>query len=511
MNTAVDTDIPQGMTATTRRMLFWACFTAIAATSAVFAIRGQVIMDWAAEFQLNETQKGEILGVGLWPFAGAIVLASLLVDRIGYGKTMAFAFVCHVASTVILLMAKGYWWLYAGTFLVSVGNGAAQAVADPVVASMYRSNKTTMLNILHASWPAGMVVGGILGIMLQNSNLDWHWRIAMLLIPMGLYGLFMLGRHFPVHERVAAGVSDRDMYRETGAIGLWLVIVFLFAEIGRIFGAPQWVPMVLSLVCAVAFWLYTRSAGRPMLLFLLLLMIPLATTELGTDSWITSLMEGPMKAMSLNAGWVLVYTSFIMMILRFSAAPVVRALTPIGLMLASCLLACLGLIALSKAAGMTILLAATLYGAGKTYLWPTVLGIVAERFPRGGALSINAVSAVGMMSVGVIGTVFLGLIQDQAVEKRLLKEQPALHSQVVANKQSVLGEYKAVNPEVVKTLAKPEQDTIAALTGNASQQALATTAIFPAVMLAGFATIFLLFRKQGGYKAVALNPNGESP
>jgi hypothetical protein len=72
--------------------------------------------------------------------------------------------------------------------------------------------------------------------------------------------------------------------------------------------------------------------------------------------------------------------------------------------------------ALSKAAGMMILLAATLYGIGKTYLWPTVLGIVAERYPRGGALSLNAVSAVGMMSVGVVGTVFLGLIQDQAVE-----------------------------------------------------------------------------------------------
>ncbi|MFO1490071.1 MAG: MFS transporter [Kiritimatiellia bacterium] len=511
MNTAVDADIPQGMTATTRRMLFWACFTAIAATSAVFAIRGQVIMDWAREFGLNETQKGEILGVGLWPFAGMIVLASLLVDRVGYGKTMAFAFVCHIASTVILLLAKGYWWLYAGTFLVSVGNGAAQAVADPVVASMYRNNKTTMLNILHASWPAGMVAGGMLGIFLEKSNLDWHWRIAMLLLPMGLYGLFMLGRHFPVHERIAAGVSDREMYRETGAIGLWLVLVFLLVETGRILGLPPWLGPAASVVCALGFLAYTRSFGRPMLLFLLVLMIPLATTELGIDSWSTSLMEVPMKKMAIHAGWVLVYTSFIMMILRFCAAPVVRVLTPLGVMIASCALACAGLVALSKATGVGILLAATIYGIGKTYLWPTVLGIVAERFPRGGALSLNAVSAVGMMSVGVAGTVFLGLIQDKAVERRLLEEQPALHAQVVNAKPSVLGGYQAVDPGKAKALPAADQEVITALTARASQQAVATAAIFPAVMLIGYLGLFLLFRKQGGYKAVALNPNGESP
>ena len=114
-----------------RMMLFWSCFMAIAATAAVFVIRGQVIGEWGEEFGLTETQKGEILGVGLWPFAGAIVLASLVVDRIGYGRTMAFAFCCHILSTVILIFAKGYWWLYLGTFIVSIGNGAAQAVAHP--------------------------------------------------------------------------------------------------------------------------------------------------------------------------------------------------------------------------------------------------------------------------------------------------------------------------------------------------------------------------------------------
>lgn len=498
-----------------RRALFWACFTAIAATAAIFAVRGQVIGDWAREFGLTETQKGEILGVGLWPFAAAIVLVSMVADRIGYGKCLFFAFVCHVASTAILLFAKGYWWLYAGTFIVSVGNGAAQAIADPVVASMYRHNKTTWLNILHASWPAGMVAGGIAGIALgAGGGLDWRWRIGMLLIPIVLYGILMLGHRFPVHERIEAGVSDREMFRETGGIGLFLVLVFLFGEFGRLLALPWYAGPAAALVCAGAFGVAIRSAGRPMFLFLLLLMLPLATTELGTDSWITSLMEGPMKAMALNAGWVLVYTSLIMMILRFCAAPVVKALTPLGVLIASCVLAVIGLVALSRASGMAILLAATLYGIGKTYLWPTMLGIVAERFPKGGALSLNATSAVGMMSVGVMGTVFLGLIQDRAVETRLLAEQPALHGQVIASKQSVLGGYQAVDPEKVKTLAEADQAAIQKLTGEASKGALATTAVFPAAMFAGYVGLFLVFRARGGYRAIALTdhaPDGTTP
>ena len=502
---------PTSISTADRRALFWACFTAIAATAAVFAVRGQVIGDWAREFGLTETQKGEILGVGLWPFAAAIVGVSMVADRIGYGKCLFFAFVCHVVSTIMLIFAQGYWWLYAGTFLVSIGNGAAQAIADPVVASMYRHNKTTWLNILHASWPAGMVLGGIAGIALGvGGGLDWRWRIGMLLVPILLYGVLMLGHHFPVHERIAAGVSDREMFRETGAIGLFLVLVFLFGEFGRILGQPWYVGVLASLVCAGLFGLYTRSLGQPIFLVLLVLMIPLATTELGTDSWITSLMEGPMNAMALNAGWVLVYTSLIMMILRFCAAPVVRLLTPLGVLIASCLLATAGLVALSRATGLAILAAATLYGIGKTYLWPTMLGVVAERFPKGGALSLNATSAVGMMSVGVVGTVFLGLIQDRSLATHLRAEQPALYQQVAAAKTSVLGDYQAVDPNRVKQLNKTEQTIISELTGVASKRALATTAIFPAVMLLGYIGLFLFFRTRGGYHAIALGDQSDA-
>src|SRR5262245_55317266 len=97
------------------RLLFVGCFLALIATAFGFVVRTMLIDEWAAQFQLTDTQKGEIFGVGLWPFAISIVLFSLVIDRIGYGRAMVFAFVCHVASAIITITAKGYWGLWIGT------------------------------------------------------------------------------------------------------------------------------------------------------------------------------------------------------------------------------------------------------------------------------------------------------------------------------------------------------------------------------------------------------------
>src|SRR5690625_7096508 len=92
--------------------------------------------EWGVQFDLSKTEQGEIFGVSFWPFALSIVLVSLVVDRIGYKKAMIFAFVCHVVSVILTIFANGYWMLYAGTFFFALGNGAAEAVINPVVASM---------------------------------------------------------------------------------------------------------------------------------------------------------------------------------------------------------------------------------------------------------------------------------------------------------------------------------------------------------------------------------------
>ena len=490
------------------KKLFWACFLALIATAFGFIVRAMVIDDWAAEFDLTETQKGEIFGVGLWPFAISIVLFSLVIDRIGYGRAMAFAFVCHVVSAVVTMTASGYWSLWTGNFIVALGNGTVEAVINPVVATMFARNKTKWLNILHAGWPGGLVLGGLITIGL-GVEASWKIKVALIFIPVVGYGLLMLGRRFPVNERVAAGVSYRDMLREVGFGGAFVVNYLMFAEVSRVFGWGTEVMWTLVGLSTLGAAVYTRSFGKPLFVFLLVIMVPLATTELGTDSWITDLMTPAMTELGLQGGWVLVYTSFIMMVLRFRAGDFVHRLQPLGLLAVSSVIAAGGLVALSYSAGVGILVAATLYGVGKTFFWPTMLGVVAEQSPRGGALTLNATGGVGMLGVGVVGAVFLGAIQDKQVAADLAAYDEASDTALVENyvtvdKTSVLGTYVALDPEKRKTAPEADEEAISGVEAKAKKTALRTTAVFPLIMLVCYVVLILYFRARGGYRPVEL-------
>src|ERR1043165_1134918 len=131
------------------RRLFLGCFASMFATSFAFIVRALVITEWGSAFKLTEAQKGAIFpGAALFPFAISIVLFSLFIDRIGYGKTMGFAFVSHIVGTIVTMLAAtttgsaAYQFLYFGTFITALGNGAVEAVINPVTATIYAKNKT---------------------------------------------------------------------------------------------------------------------------------------------------------------------------------------------------------------------------------------------------------------------------------------------------------------------------------------------------------------------------------
>jgi MFS family permease len=489
--------------------LFWTCFIALVATSFGFVIRANIIGDLGLHFNLSETQKGEILGVGLWPFALSIILFSLVIDKIGYGRALAFAFVCHIAATIVTILATGYQMLYWGTFILALGNGTVEAVINPVVATAYSREKTKWLNILHAGWPGGMVLGGLL-ILILMPGLGWRWKVGLLFVPAAIYGLMMIRAKFPVQERVKAGVPYKAMLQEAGIIGAVIVVAITIAEIGRIFEWSLLLKIIIAAILIIAYSIYVRSIGRAMFIFLLLIMLPLATTELGTDSWITELVTPVMGKMGLQPGWVLVYTAFIMMVLRFLAGPIIHKLSPLGLLAVCSGVAIVGLVALSKAAGIMIFIAATVYALGKTFFWPTMLGVASERFPKGGALTINAIGGMGMLSVGVLGAVFLGNIQDRQIDRELVASQPALHEKVAATeKVSIFGRYKPIDQEKLATLEQDEKQAVESVVSSAKKSALMTVAIFPAIMLVCYLILIFYFKAKGGYKPVELEVQRE--
>jgi fucose permease len=209
--------------------------------------------------------------------------------------------------------------------------------------------------------------------------------------------------------------------------------------------------------------------------------------------------------MGLQPGWVLVYTALIMTILRFSAGPIIQRLNPIGLLSLSCVIAIIGLLTLSKAAGVVIFVGATIYAFGKSFFWPTMLGVVAERFPKGGALTLNAISGVGMLSVGIIGAAFLGNIQDKQIDRDLQAEHPAIHRQVVGpEKSSLFGDYRPLDQQKISNLKAEESTILQTAMASAKKTALRTVAIFPAIMLICYLILLIYFRQKGGYQVVKL-------
>ncbi len=496
--------------------LFVACIISLVAVAIGFVVRAFLITEWSVRFNLSETQLGSIQGAGLYPQALSIILFSLVIDRLGYGRTMAFAWVCHVLAAVLTMTATGYTGLYLGTLVFALGNGAVEAVINPVTATMYPKSKTHHLNILHAGWPGGLVLGGLLAIALGSSGGEnsWRWKAGIYLIPTAIYGWMMLRHKFPVQERVAAGVSYTEMLREFGWAGCLIVSIFgayAIDEILRVFGLslPPLFLVVIALVPTILFAVRIRSFGRPMFIFLLLVMVLLATTELGTDSWIAALMTPVLKDFGTNAGnWVLIYTSTIMFILRFFAGPIAHRISPLGLLAVCAAVASTGLFWLAHAGAVPIMvfLAATCYGFGKTFFWPTTLGVVSEQFPRGGALTLNAIAGVGMISVGVLGNPLLGTIQDHFLDQTLARENAALHEKVAAPPQSKYGlTYQPLDRQKIATLSPAESAQVEQLRTANNQNTLAKVAVLPAIMFFCYLSLLLYFKSRGGYRPVELS------
>ena len=197
---------------------------------------------------LDKLQLAELAG-----FCFGIIIGGIICDKVGYGKLVVAAFVLHILSAFVTFAAVpgdgseaakalAYNFLFGGMFIFAFANGTLEAVANPLVATLFPHNRTHYLNILHASWPAGMIIGVCLGWLLDDKmNVPWKYQLALYLIPTAIYGIMFFGQHFPKSEASEKGASLGEMFKDVGILGALVVAALLVLFCGSflpLFGIP---------------------------------------------------------------------------------------------------------------------------------------------------------------------------------------------------------------------------------------------------------------------------------
>lgn len=423
--------------------LFLASSLALFTAGLSFSLRAAIASGIEADIlmQVDPAQSArltaEVLGIAFTGFAVTLFLGTVVLDRLGMGRSLFLSGACLFSGTALVVFADWigsgdsiFRLLWLGYLLTGLGWGFVEAASNPLVAALYPEDKTHRLNVLHAWWPAGVMTGGLIGALF--GEMDWRMQFSVVMVPAVATGILCLGVAFPRTERAAGGVSWGEMW----------------AEIPR----------------------------RPMFLVFLACMFLTAASELAPGQWIDFTLT---RTVGMRGIWLLVYVSGMMFVFRHFAGTFVHRLgSPIALLWGSSALAAVGLVLLPRANDpWTGLAAATVWGLGVCFLWPTMLATVSERFPRGGELFIGLMGVAGAMAIQFVLPA-LGRIFDE--EKiRLAGSASALDAMPVAEQNAILAQ--------------------------AAQTSFETNAILPALLIVVFGLIWGFDRSRGGYRPETLD------
>ena len=350
-----------------KQRLFLASCIALIATAMSFAIRGDIMGDFETIFHLNKTDVGWIAGAAFWGFGLSIFIGGPLCDLLGMGTIMRLAALGHIGGTLLTIFAPNFQILFLATVIIGVANGLVEAAVNPLITTIFDKDKTAKLTALHAWFPGGIVIGGVLAFGFTQMGLGWQAKMLLLLVPSVVYTFLFMGQTFPPTERAAAGVPFGDMFTEL-VRPLFLVI---------------WVSMCLT-----------------------------AATELGPGQWYANVFNEVMNSSARAGILVLVWVNGIMYLMRQFFGGVSHRVSPIALIAMGAISAAAGLYLFSRADTPTAAFAAAaLLAIGTAFWWPTMLGITSERFPRAGALGLAVIGGTGSFATAIAGPV-MGRLND---------------------------------------------------------------------------------------------------
>ncbi|HEX2612944.1 MAG TPA: MFS transporter [Fibrobacteria bacterium] len=354
-----------------KQKLFVASCLSLIAGSMLFAIRGDIEADLSQVFFLSKEQIGLIWGPAFWGFTLAIFVSGAVIDFVGMRFMHILSALGYVVGVGLVLFAphptahmdsifgsSGTTMLYIGFLVMGLSQGLVEGVVNPLIATLYHEDRIRKLNHMHAWWPGGMALGGIVAVVLTHLNVSWQVKLSTLLIPSVIYLYMAITQQYPKTERVASNVSAGEMF-------------------GQLF--------------------------RPMFLLIFVCMWLTAATELGPNQWFPTILK---DITGVQGVWFLILTSGLMCFLRlFTTNFVHKRFSPFAVLTLGSIVAFVGLYWLgSMHAGTPIIMAAlasVVFTLGVAFFWPTMLGVTADLFPKGGALLISIVGGAGMLSIAV--------------------------------------------------------------------------------------------------------------
>jgi predicted MFS family arabinose efflux permease len=348
-----------------RSRLFWLGVLALFTAAASAALRAAIASGLKAQWidPVAPVEAGELIGSALGSaflgFAVTVFVTSAVLDQIGMRRMLIGCGLCFLLGTGLIVgagsMASGmaiYHLVWAGMLVSGIGWGLAEATINPLTARLYPEDTTHRFNVLHAWYPGGLIVGGLLGVLLAGV-MPWQAIMALVLVPAAFVVVIAATTAFPTPDlsspdRIGIGDTIAEVIRRPSFF-VWFIAMFLTASSELAPG--QWIDVALS----------NRVGMRGILL--------------------------------------LVYVSALMFVFRHFIGRLAGRLSNPGLLWISSLLAGIGLFMLSRAQSpVAAVLAATVWGLGVCAMWPTMLASVAERYPRAGAWGIGLVNSAGALA-----------------------------------------------------------------------------------------------------------------
>ena len=390
------------------KRLFIASCLALLVTALTFAIRARIEGVFTDVYGLSPEQVGRAFAPAFWGFAVAMFAGGYFIDLVKTKTIVGMAFVMHLAGIILLLFAKDYFSLFISNVFIGLGNGSVEAACNPLVATIFPNKKTKMLNRFHVWFPGGIVIGSLLAAFLMDLlQLNWELLVAMLFIPLALYGYLFFGQKVPETERVSTGVSYKEMMGNVGApftITIAVIFMIMVATMPTLSASVTSNTITpLAIIGAIALFvilektfIFKVSTIFPFIFFCMLLT---ASTELGTTQWINALLASN----GIHPMIILAVVTGIMAIGRFFAGGLIHRLNPTGVLLGSAVFSFAGLQLLSIASGpgMTILSAAV-FAVGVCYFWPTMIGLASEYVPKSGALGMSILGGAGFVATSMV-------------------------------------------------------------------------------------------------------------